>query len=104
MTCTYTPIAWKRGTLKTLTHRAYNICSTTEYRQQEIEHLTAVFKNINGYPTWLITQVFNQLEEECNISRNNLLLMLSIQGPKGQKSIEQATKLSTNFSTKDAPT
>ena len=55
----FAPLTWKRGTIKTLLHRVHIICSTVEHKIKEIEHLRKVFKEINGYPDWLITQAIN---------------------------------------------
>ena len=50
----FAPLSWKKGTIKTLLHRLH-ICSTTEHKIKKIKHLRKVFKEINGYPDWLIS-------------------------------------------------
>jgi len=35
----FAPATWKRGTLKTLLHRAHTICSTSDHREKEIDNL-----------------------------------------------------------------
>ena len=53
----FAPHSWKRGTLKTVTRRAYMICSTTELLDTELKHL-------------VFTQVFTQVEfvNDTNLS------------------------------------
>ena len=46
----FTPIKWKKGTLRTLLLRALNNCSNINLLEKEIGHLELVFKKINGYP------------------------------------------------------
>ena len=58
----FTPISWKRGTLKILVERAYLICSTPRLLEKEPTHIRTVFRNINGYPNWIINQVFEQVK------------------------------------------
>ena len=58
----FMPISWKRGTLKTLVERAYLICSTPRLLEKELTHLRTVFRNTNGYPNWIISQVFEQIK------------------------------------------
>ena len=61
-TGTFTPITWKRGTLKTLVERAYLICSTPSLLEKELTHIRTVFRNTNGYPNWIINQLFKQVK------------------------------------------
>ena len=58
----FTPISWKRVTLKTLVGRAYLICSTPSPLKKELTHIRIVFRNINGYHFWMINQVFKQVK------------------------------------------
>ena len=39
----FAPHSWKRGILRTLTQRAYTICSTTELLVTKLKHLEKVF-------------------------------------------------------------
>ena len=50
----FSPTAWKRGTLYTLVSRAFKVCSNDQHLQNEIKHLKKVFRDINGYPNWII--------------------------------------------------
>ena len=45
----FAPHSWKRGTLKTLTQRAYMICSTTELLDTELKYLEKVFLEKNNF-------------------------------------------------------
>ena len=65
----FTPITWKRGTLKILVERAYLICSTPSLLEKELTHIffviifiLFVFKNTNGYLNWIINQIFEQVK------------------------------------------
>ena len=65
----FTPITWKRGTLKTWVERAYLICSTPSLLEKELTHIffviifiLFVFKNTNGYLNWIINQIFEQVK------------------------------------------
>ena len=104
----FAPISWKRSTLKTLTERAYLICSTDELRNRELEYIEKVFYENNSYPKYVIKQVLQQISEEHNATNgtdnsnnnidddsissmnnesatleNQLLLVLPYQGKKG---------------------
>ena len=50
----------KRGTLKTLTQRAYMTCLTKELLDTELKHLEKVYVEKNNYPKWVIRQVITQ--------------------------------------------
>ena len=39
----FTPISWKRGTLKTIIELAYLICSTEELRNRELKNILRMF-------------------------------------------------------------
>ena len=58
----FAPHSCKRGTLKTLTQRAYMICSTTELLDTEIKYLEKVLVVKNNYPKWIIRQIFTQVK------------------------------------------
>ena len=47
----FSPRAWKIGTLVGLSRRAFVICSTEESRSKEISFLKTVFGKINGFPS-----------------------------------------------------
>ena len=50
----FAPKSWKKGTLKGLIWRAFTICSTKEFRDEEISHLKKGFGKQNGYPSRVI--------------------------------------------------
>ena len=113
----FTPITWKRGTLKTLVERAYLICSTPSLLEKELTHIRTVFRNTNGYPNWIINQVFKQVKakqrdpmpnsnvsneiEAAQTSNQTIvekhddkkhLLMIPYQGGKGEQVIKSVRK------------
>ena len=46
------------GTLKTLSKIAYDVCSTEELLQKELNHIEKVFCVNNNYPIWVIIKSF----------------------------------------------
>ena len=67
----FTPEAWKRGTLKTLLFRAHAICSNKELLDKEVKHLKHVFITINGFPPWVVSQVISRVEKEVSTTQIN---------------------------------
>ena len=55
---------WKWGTLKTLTKRAYDICSNQELLQKELNYIEKVFRANNNYPNWVIKKVLQQAKQQ----------------------------------------
>ena len=55
---------WKRSTLKTITRRAYLVCSSEEHLEVKLSKIRVSFQNINGYPHWVINQIFNEIQKE----------------------------------------
>ena len=53
---------WKRGTLQTLVSRAFRACSNDQHLENEIKHFKKVFRNISGYPNWVIEQTIEKNE------------------------------------------
>jgi len=99
----FAPITWKRGTVKTLVRRAYTICSNSDHLNNELKHLKHVFTKINGYPLWIINQVFQEIkdtynnriinESSQNVANNNEnekkhLLILPYKGDQGKNVIK----------------
>ena len=60
----FAPVIWKRSTLKTITRRAYTVCSTPKYLNDELAHIRDVFTGINKYPHWVVNQIFQQIQSE----------------------------------------
>ena len=54
----FTSVPWKTGTLKGLVKRKYLLCSTPRLLEKEPTHIRTNFRNTNGYPNWVINQVF----------------------------------------------
>ena len=59
----FSPNNWKRVTLNTLISKAYDICSTEKYLKEELNHIKAVFKHQNSYPSWVLDQVLKQIQQ-----------------------------------------
>ena len=59
----FTPISWKRRTIRTLVNRAYIFCSDNNYLQQELKHLERKYHIQNGYPLWIIKQITKEVKE-----------------------------------------
>ena len=55
----FAPNTWKRGTLKNLVNRAYNIYSTEYLLKKELLHLEKKFIFKNNYPCWVISYKTN---------------------------------------------
>ena len=60
----FAPEKWKRGTLKTLTKRPYDVCSTQELLQKELHYIEKVFCVDNNYPNWVIKKVLKQAKQK----------------------------------------
>ena len=58
----FSPCSWKRGTLKTIIRRAYLICPTPDYQQEELDHIAYVFEKFNNYPKWVIKQLLEEVK------------------------------------------
>ena len=75
----FAPDNWKRGTMKTLVGRAYNVCSTEEFLDKELKYLEKGFHENNNYPKYVIKQILQQSynkykEEELDMTNTNLNL------------------------------
>ena len=46
--------SWNWGTLKTILTRAFEICSTNKFLEEEIEYIRAVLCHQNNYHFWLL--------------------------------------------------
>ena len=62
----YATRSWKIGTLKGLFRRAFNICSTEDSLQREVNHLKKVFTKINGYPSKIVHKILHEVRESTN--------------------------------------
>ena len=103
----FTPISWKRGTIRTLVNTAYIICSDNNYLQQELKHLERVFHIQNGYPLWIIKQIMKEVKENMrslvtaqndtplqntNNDRKIHSLMLPFAGAKGNTMLKSMNR------------
>ena len=60
----FAPNKWKWGTLKSLTKRTYDICSTQELLKKELNYIEKVFLVDNKYPNWVIKKVLQQAKQK----------------------------------------
>ena len=67
----FSPNNWKRVTLNTLISKVYDICSTEKYLKEELNHIKAVFKHQNSYPSWVLDQVLKQVQQAQQVPSNN---------------------------------
>ena len=103
----FAPISWKRSTLKTITKRAYLVCSTIRSLDLELRHIRNAFININGYPKWLVNNTFREVEREDTtylpiiespsvlqpeISSKTVQLVLPYAGKTGEHVMKQMKK------------
>ena len=49
--------------MQTLISRVFKVCSNDQHLESQIRHLKKVFKNINGYPNWVIEQTIEKVKK-----------------------------------------
>ena len=59
----YAPECWRVGSLKTLIHHAYTVCSTPECRRVELHHGKRVFIDIDGNPRQLVNNMLRREQQ-----------------------------------------
>ena len=94
----FSPTTWKRGSLQTLVSRAFKVCSNDQLLENEIKHLKKVFRDINGYPNWIIEQTIEKVKNQnemprstqvtTNTEENEHLLMLPYKGKVGETTLK----------------
>ena len=57
----WSPRAWKLGTLKGLIRRAFLVCSATESRNKEVRFLKNIFIKVNNYPSKVVNKMVNDV-------------------------------------------
>ena len=77
----FSPITWKRGSLKSLISRAY-IRSNQSLQEREVEHLKNAFHEKNGYPLWMINQVIKTVKGTRHILPDNVKTRITYTGTK----------------------
>ena len=92
----FSPTTWKRGTLQTIVSRAFRVCCNDQHN--EIKHLKKVFRDINGYPDWVIEQTIEKMKNQnqvtgstqvtTNTEENEHLLMLPYKGKVGETTLK----------------
>ena len=68
----FAPETWKRGTLRSIINRAYDICSSDEFLRLELSRIKHDFIKINGYPYWVYNQIHQNVIESREISAKKL--------------------------------
>ena len=63
------PNSWKWGTLRTTVTRAFEICSTDKFLEEEVEHIRAVFYHQNNYPFWVFDKIINEVKEKPKVTK-----------------------------------
>ena len=94
----FCPTAWKRVTLQTLVSRVFKVCSNDQLLQNEIKNLKKVFRDINGYPNWIIEQTIEKVKNQNEMTRstqvttntkeNKNLIMLPYKGKVGETTLK----------------
>lgn len=104
----FAPTMWKKGTLRGLVKRVFNVSSKDYLLDMELQHLREVFTEINGYTVWFVHQVFEEErkrinnqptttaeetkmieEEEKAATKTKMQMCLPYQGTKGEQSIKK---------------
>ena len=90
---------WKWGTLKTLSKRAYDVCSNQELLQKELNYTEKAFR-VN-YPNWVIKKLLQEAKQQqqqqqqqqpqqitAYTAGKNYFLLLPYKGEKGEHLIK----------------
>ena len=64
----FVPNTWKRGTLRSIITRAYDVCSNDEILKQELSKIKTDFLKINRYPKWVFDQIHQKVIEHREVS------------------------------------
>ena len=81
----FTPVSWKRGTLRTQVNRAYLVCSNKELPHKGLAYLKSVFLKKNGYPLSTIKQLMKEIEEKQKQKEITQIGMTEQPSPQEQK-------------------
>ena len=108
---THAPTTWKRRTLRTTHSRAYTICTSETYLNEEINYIERTFEKANNYSNYVITQLKREAKlkhtQNMNIERSAInqttqneqdkrhLLVLPYAGNKGEKILKSMNKFSS---------
>ena len=92
---------WKIGALRSLVKRTKTVCSTSVLLHQEIEHLKAIFTEINEYPIKTVNTIINQELHRSQRIQNTIInnegikkvqIMLPYNGKQGNKFLSEMKK------------
>ena len=97
----HAPMEWKIGALRSLVKRTKTVCSTSVLLHQEIEHLKAIFTEINEYPIKTVNTIINQELHRSQRLQNTIInnegikkvqIMLPYNGKQGNKFLSEMKK------------
>ena len=71
-------------------NRAYTVCSNEALLKKELQHIENVFKNKNGYPTWVIKQILKEVKENRTHTPLN---QIETTGPATTPTVEKTHSL-----------
>ena len=75
----FTPISWKRGTLKTIIERAYLICLTDELRNRELKIILRTFSMETIAPQSMsLSKSYNKYMENIILQQMVLITVIII--------------------------
>ena len=93
------------GTLKNLVKQAKTVCCTTKLKHQKLEHLKAIFTEINEYPNKTVSQDFHQTQRLNNtVIRNGDTRKFQLILPYNQKQGDKLLSKTKKNLTKSPPT
>ena len=56
-------------TLNTIVTKAFDICSTDNFLEWEIEYIKSVIYQQDNYPLWVIDKIINEVKEKPEITK-----------------------------------
>ena len=59
----------KWGTLRTISTRAFEICSTDKFLEEEKEYIKTVFYHQENYPLWVIDIIISKVKEKSKVTK-----------------------------------
>ena len=62
------------GTLKGLFRRAFIVCSSPDAREREITFLKKVFRGINGYPSRVVNDAIDEVQQKYEQNTSTLVV------------------------------
>ena len=66
----FSQTTWKLATLQTLVLRAFGVRSNDQHLKNEVKHLKKVFREITGYPNWVMEQTIGKVKNQNKMTRS----------------------------------